>query len=49
MRWDDLSICTTTSARAGDNANADITIAATNASRPPKPIFMNTPSHHNFL
>jgi hypothetical protein len=47
IRCDDLSICTTTSARAGVSANPDSTIAAANASlasRPPGSRFMIAPA-----
>jgi hypothetical protein len=43
IRWDDLSIWTTTSARAGDDANPAMTTAAANtslASRLPDRHFM---------
>ena len=43
MRWDDLSIWTTTSARAGVTVNADIIIAAANTSRLRNTNFMVTP------
>jgi hypothetical protein len=49
MRCDDLSIWTTTSARAGVNADTNMTIAAANISRLLNMNFMMTPCHLNFL
>jgi hypothetical protein len=44
MRCDDLSIWTTTSARAGENADVTTAIAAADASRTPNTLVIITPA-----